>query len=164
MNRAEPLGRNLILCSRLKSKCLHIWGFYLIQIFRLKIQTKKAKLSKHFFFKLYLYCRVQHKPQPKIELSLAFKIELSLTFMRLSVKFLCVTLCHLVHSLKDFMCYLVHSLTVTGSTQPSLSGLGKSKNTLWTFVIICQHCRLCVYESETFVNCNNCKRRDRRRT
>ena len=57
--------------------------------------------------------------------------------MILSVKFLCVTLCHLVHSLKDFMCYLVHSLTVTGSTQPSLSGLGSQRihcEHLWSFV------------------------------
>ena len=94
MNRAEPLGKNLILYSRLKSKCLHNLRIFLFHTdLSTKNTNKKAKLSKHFLKKLYLYCRVQHKPQPKIELSLAFKIELSLTFMRLSVKFLCVTLC-----------------------------------------------------------------------
>ena len=49
MNRAEPLGKNLILYSRLKSKCLHILRiFYFIQIFRLKIQTK-GKIIETFF-------------------------------------------------------------------------------------------------------------------
>ena len=123
-----------------------VCGFLFHTGFSTRIQTKKNYRN---IFKLYLYCRSQ--PSFSLRLSWVELGSVSLYEMYLSsVKFEHVLTIDNYLTITIFMCYLLHSLTVTGSTQPSLSGPGKSKNTLWTFVIICEHCRLCVYESENF--------------